>query len=224
MATYDPRDDNAPEAPAGETETSTQHVDGGDERRLIERRRFLQAGVGITVALTVTGLSALNVTGGLRPIATITPEKEPPQAGDRLVAALDQTKTATRTDILDGRPQTMWYPNNPKTGIVKNGTDFNLVLLARFDPASLGPDTAPHAAAGIVAYSAVCTHLCCTVSDWDAKNAWFLCPCHHSLFDPRADGKVMGGPAPRPLPLLPLALDGDTLTVAGGFVTSVGCS
>jgi len=35
---------------------------------------------------------------------------------------------------------------------------------------------------------------------------------------------VMGGPAPRPLPLLPLKTANGQLAVAGGFLTSVGCS
>lgn len=47
---------------------------------------------------------------------------------------------------------------------------------------------------GIFAISAVCTHLGCIVYpvEWG-----FQCPCHGSQFNP--EGKVIGGPAPRPL-------------------------
>lgn len=49
--------------------------------------------------------------------------------------------------------------------------------------------------AGVAALSLVCTHLGCVVGE-DADGG-FLCPCHGSRFD--AQGKVLGGPAPRPL-------------------------
>ena len=47
---------------------------------------------------------------------------------------------------------------------------------------------------GIAAMSLVCTHLGCIVGETPTG---FLCPCHGSSFD--AQGKVAGGPAPRPL-------------------------
>lgn len=48
---------------------------------------------------------------------------------------------------------------------------------------------------GIGAMSAVCTHLGCTV----ARVEWgFQCPCHGSKFD--SGGRVLAGPAPKPLP------------------------
>lgn len=47
---------------------------------------------------------------------------------------------------------------------------------------------------GIAAMSLVCTHLGCIVQP---STQGFVCPCHGSRFDP--DGKVTGGPAPRPL-------------------------
>ena len=48
---------------------------------------------------------------------------------------------------------------------------------------------------GIMAMSAVCTHLGCTVG----KLEWgYQCPCHGSRFD--TGGRVLRGPAPKPLP------------------------
>ncbi len=44
--------------------------------------------------------------------------------------------------------------------------------------------------------SAVCTHLGCTVGYFQTDER-FHCPCHGSVFG--ADGKVLHGPAPRPL-------------------------
>ncbi len=51
---------------------------------------------------------------------------------------------------------------------------------------------------GFVAMSAVCTHLGCLV-EFDSVKRGIHCPCHAATFD--LDGKVLGGPAPRPLPM-----------------------
>jgi cytochrome b6-f complex iron-sulfur subunit len=51
-------------------------------------------------------------------------------------------------------------------------------------------------AAGLVAFSAVCTHLGCLVK-WDGFRKEFLCPCHAAVFD--SGGRVVSGPAPAPL-------------------------
>jgi menaquinol-cytochrome c reductase iron-sulfur subunit len=48
----------------------------------------------------------------------------------------------------------------------------------------------------VVAFGPQCTHLGCAYH-WDDGRSGFLCPCHNSLFS--LDGKVMSGPAPRPL-------------------------
>lgn len=54
--------------------------------------------------------------------------------------------------------------------------------------------------------SAICTHTGCTVA-W-AGNA-FNCPCHGSRFD--AQGKVLKGPAGRPLPEIPVKVEGSNV-------------
>lgn len=57
----------------------------------------------------------------------------------------------------------------------------------------------------VVAWSSTCTHNGCTVG-WDAETEQLLCPCHGSRFDP-ADGKVLQGPARRPLPAVAVSVD-----------------
>ena len=56
-----------------------------------------------------------------------------------------------------------------------------------------------------VAYSAVCTHQGCTVA---FNNGQLACPCHGSVFDPANGAAVVAGPAPRPLPEIPVEVRG----------------
>jgi menaquinol-cytochrome c reductase iron-sulfur subunit len=46
----------------------------------------------------------------------------------------------------------------------------------------------------VVAFGPICTHLGCA---YHVENGQFVCPCHTSVFS--FDGKVISGPAPRPL-------------------------
>ena len=62
--------------------------------------------------------------------------------------------------------------------------------------------------AAISALSLVCTHLGCTVTVTPTE---LVCPCHGSRFD--RTGKVLAGPAPRPLPLLQVVTRGGFLEI-----------
>lgn len=66
------------------------------------------------------------------------------------------------------------------------------------------PDGAP------VVYSPICPHLGCGYR-WSEEQRKFLCPCHNSVF--ALDGRVLSGPAPRPLDTLPTKVEGDRLFV-----------
>ena len=67
---------------------------------------------------------------------------------------------------------------------------------------------------GFFAYSRVCTHAGCAVSQYEDQSQALLCPCHQSTFDLRDGGRPAAGPASRPLPQLALAID------AGGFLVA----
>jgi cytochrome b6-f complex iron-sulfur subunit len=54
------------------------------------------------------------------------------------------------------------------------------------------------------AMSAVCTHLGC-IANWKSEDGIVACPCHGSKFN--KEGRVIDGPAPRPLPRFAVSLD-----------------
>ena len=84
------------------------------------------------------------------------------------------------------------------------------------------PPPTARAADGIVAYSGVCSHTGCDVSEWIDSTRTLLCPCHDSEFDPARGAEVVLGPAPRRLAALPLAIVDGALEAAGGFIGRVG--
>jgi ubiquinol-cytochrome c reductase iron-sulfur subunit len=67
---------------------------------------------------------------------------------------------------------------------------------------------------GILCYSKICTHVGCPISLYEQQTHHVLCPCHQSTFDLADNGKVIFGPAHRPLPQLPLAVDSEGYIVA----------
>jgi ubiquinol-cytochrome c reductase iron-sulfur subunit len=62
---------------------------------------------------------------------------------------------------------------------------------------------------GYVAYSKLCTHLGCPVGLYEQQLQLLVCPCHQSSFDVHNGALPNFGPAPRPLPQLPLYIDAD---------------
>jgi ubiquinol-cytochrome c reductase iron-sulfur subunit len=77
----------------------------------------------------------------------------------------------------------------------------------------------------IVAYSKICTHVGCPVALYEQTTHHILCPCHQSTFDASNGASVIFGPAPRPLPQLPLMVDSDGyIAAASDFTQPVGPS
>jgi len=62
----------------------------------------------------------------------------------------------------------------------------------------------------LTVFSPVCTHLGCYFT-WNDQSGHFECPCHASVFS--RTGEVLGGPAPRPLDLLPHKVENGRLYV-----------
>jgi cytochrome b6-f complex iron-sulfur subunit len=76
---------------------------------------------------------------------------------------------------------------------------------------SIGDFLVAHTAQdAFVALSAICTHQTCTITGFG--NQRYVCPCHGSTFD--INGRVLGGPAPAPLPQHPTQFTSGVLTIA----------
>jgi nitrite reductase/ring-hydroxylating ferredoxin subunit len=147
----------------------------------------------------------------------------PPAAGDLLVRHGDTSLIPLTPDDVpfDGRGMMAWALQ-PQGDVLKNGLPLHRIILARLNPARMSGPTAERSVDGVVAYSAICTHSGCEVDEAVGEGETIFCSCHGSSFDPRDSGTVIGGPAGRSLPALPLKLDGGRLVVAGGFTTPPG--
>jgi ubiquinol-cytochrome c reductase iron-sulfur subunit len=107
------------------------------------------------------------------------------------------------------------------------GSSVDQAMLIRLAPAgtdivtrpgreSWGPD-------GYVAYSKLCTHAGCPVGLYQDQTQQLVCPCHQSIFDVAKGAQQVFGPAPRPLPQLPLQVDSQGwLRAQRGFDEPVG--
>jgi rieske iron-sulfur protein len=177
------------------------------------RRDVLKVGVGLGIQVGLAG--ALTGQG--------TPASVRPKEGDRLVKTNDSSATPlTPADIPLGERQTMAWAVDPVDNTVRSGSRLNRVLLVSLDPSKLSTDTKARAADGVLAYTAICTHTGCDVSEWFKEDQTLFCPCHDSKYDPKDGAKVLDGPAPRPLPALPLKIVDGKLVVAKGFTSTVG--
>lgn len=173
------------------------------------RRGTLKAAVGVALA----GLG----------ITPAWPAEDGPRKGDWLVQVDDEAKKPlTAADIKAGEKPLIAYPYDPSAKALRDSSRLNRIVLVRLDPSTLDKPTAERAADGVVAYSAFCTHQGCDVSSWVAAEKALLCFCHFSKFAPHQEAAVVGGPAPRPLPALPIKVDDGKLVVADGFTAQPG--
>jgi Rieske Fe-S protein len=178
-----------------------------------DRRQILKGALGCGLGLTrVRGVAS----------AQDDPSSIRPAPGDLLVRVGDAARTPLTPQGVAAAPPTMAWAMDPRDLAVRDGSRLNRVLLLRLDTASLTPETRARAADGVVAYTAICTHTGCEVVEFLAGQQALHCPCHYSKFDPRDAARVVDGPAPRPLPALPLAIVDGRLVVAGPFTSRVG--
>lgn len=145
-------------------------------------------------------------------------------AGQQLVLATEYEPEDSTETFESGEPITIDMVAEPPESTLAapaNSPDetSSLLRLHRVEPDRIeAPTNLDWVDSGFVAYSAICTHLGCTVG-WeeaddapsnvdpaDQAGASTVCPCHRSSFDPYQGGVVIGGPAEEPLPQIGVAV------------------
>ena len=135
-------------------------------------------------------------------------------------------------DLVNAAPEAL-FPNEENGYPEIEGVELNVekvkaaVILHRMQPDEIIPGEGREnwSVSGIVCYSKICTHVGCPISLNERTTHHLLCPCHQSTFDLTDSAAVIFGPAARPLPQLPLAVDDEGYLIAqSDFTEPVGPS
>ena len=173
---------------------------------------------------TAGTLAITCLAGSFIPIVRADDKDTRPQPGNRLARAdVEGAVTPLRVaDIALNSKPLFAFPYAPLGKVVQDGSRLNKIALIRLDPASLSKEMATRAVYGVLAFSAICTHQGCDVTEFLPKENALMCFCHFSKFDVLNLGSVVTGPAPRNLPYLLLAVEGAELVVAQEFSATPG--
>ena len=183
----------------------------------INRRQFVKALVSLGILGTVASFLSLLTS---------------------LLPSSSGSQGPTDNILKYGPEKGTWYSG--KSGTEVNLEDFDQVgkgasvlwggsipaILIRVDENKLRGTTATN---GMLAFASSCTHLCC-IATWhlDRPNDDVLyCRCHDGIFDPYdivkdvmpngteySGARVISGPPPRALPLIPLEVKDGKITAA----------
>ena len=223
VVTEELEEDYPPRGHPEEQERVAQIVDESGDR-FTRKRLLFAAGGAAGGALGVALLAPLASLGPVFDVSTF--YRTPWRRGIRLV---DEAGRVFHVDEVEEDTFYTAYPQHAD----REQMGAPLVVV-RLKPAQLRlpDDRLGWAPEGIVAYSKICTHAGCAISLYRKPTfpavepgPALVCPCHYSTFDPARAGKVLFGPAGRPLPQLPLEIgaDGD-VRAAGNFSGAVGPS
>jgi len=147
------------------------------------RRRFFKAAVGVLTSLATVALAAPLVA------TLIGPMYRRQKVGFASVGRLDA--------LPQGEPVNLTFSYQSEEAYMRQ-TSLQDVWVVKHSPTE------------VTVFSPICTHLGCHLG-WDAQERQFRCPCHGSVFS--MEGKVLAGPAPRPLDTLPSRIENGELLV-----------
>jgi ubiquinol-cytochrome c reductase iron-sulfur subunit len=211
-----------PEHPAEQEALEQLAVESGDR---FTRKRLIAVGAG--VAGTALGAALLTPAASLGPVFHMDPFFRTPWRRGRLLVDEDG-KPLLAEDVKEEA----FYTAFPQ-GADREQLGAPLVVV-RLPPSQLDLPSGRQgwAPGGILAYSKICTHAGCAIALYrkptfapTEPRPALVCPCNYSTFDPARGGDVIFGPAGRPLPQLPLLVDGSGhLRAAGNFSGAVGPS
>ncbi len=199
-------------SPPAERERAEEALEAGAE--LVARRRVLLR--LLAGALAALGLAAVFPIRSLGRAPGSELFRTAWRAGTR---AVDGTGAPVRAeDVVAGTIITV-FPE----GHVGSADSQTVVIGLEpgvYTPPAGREDWAPE---GVIGYSKVCTHVGCPVGLYQPTQHRLFCPCHQSAFDVLDGARPIAGPAARPLPQLPLAIDAEGYLVAqGDFPEPIG--
>ena len=151
-----------------------------------DRRALLAQAVAVAVTAGIAGAAAIVALAVRRPAERPAAAPTPGAVGGSQPSA----RLAAVADVPVGGGLAVTLPGS--------GTPAVLV------------QPSPHT---FVAFQAVCTHAGCTVAI-APDGRTFRCPCHGAVYDART-GSVLSGPAPAPLPSVPVRVVGPDVLADG---------
>ena len=217
-------------SPATQTRVAEIFAQANEESGFSRRKLLRNSLIGALVALPLPGIVLFRDmynANNPKPVSLL--HKTTWDAGVRLVR--DPSGTPIKaTDVTIGSayhviPETLYEMHENHDPNFLNEKAKSVVLLMRLpeDRLKEREDRKDWSYHGIVAYSKVCTHVGCPVALYEQQTHHLLCPCHQSQFDVTEHCKVIFGPAGRPLPQLPIAVDNEGYLVAqSDFLEPVG--
>ena len=181
------------------------------------RRRSLLSRLLLGAAAAL-GLAAIVPIRSLGQAPGDSLQTTPWKKGLRLV---DESGTIVTKDTVEPGGFTTVFPE----GYVGSADGQAVLINVGSVKLSLPADRLAGAPEGLVVYSKVCTHAGCPLGLYLAATHELRCPCHQSTFDVLDGAKPVYGPAPRPLPQLPIEIDdAGVLRALGDFPEPIGPS
>jgi Rieske Fe-S protein len=166
---------------------------------------------------------SIMATGLVSPIA-LTPGGAHAQPAAQLLvdAGAEADFKPLRPDDIQMMKPILAFPFDAETGTPKKESRLNKMVVVRLPEEKMTPETRARSVAGVVAYSSICTHQGCDVKTWMSKENVLACYCHASKFDLFDGAKVVAGPASSALRAIPLALNGEFLSIAANLPPKAG--
>ncbi len=201
-------------------------VRAGVEESGFGRRKLIRN--SLLGAVGLLGLPAIVMLRDLGPLPKSKPEHTVWAKGMRIVNDVAGTPIKPGDvelgQLVNAEPEVFFAHQGPNGKMLPpeyEGTELNTqkakaaVIVVRMQPSDIrSAHERSWGVDGIVCFSKICTHVGCAISLWEDQTHQLLCPCHQSTFDLANDGEVVFGPAARPLPQLPIKVDGEGYLVA----------
>ncbi len=177
---------------------------------LVERTGIVVKRRKVLGGLLVTGMGIFGIVAAFPLIRSLGPRPRSSlfvtnwKKGSLLVSQTG--RPVHRTDMQVGGILTV-FPKGKQSTPTAQAVDQTVLIRVQSTELVTMKGRGDWAPDGYVAYSKVCTHLGCPVGLYEQEFELLVCPCHQSMFNVRDGAFPVFGPAPRPLPQLPIYFD-----------------